>query len=394
MRSKSTFKVKTLKGVIINEPSSTPAKGNKSSSALKVNSAPTGKPKSVKIEDDPPLATVIKELNDLKLQVSKNQSSQSRDKQGSQNTLQNIKNPQLKRSSELCGLKNHLTEKCYKVLFCMICGKTNHRTCDHAEYMCTINMYQHLKSLGRSSSRSKNPKPSKRFFPPCTHYGSMDHLFDDCLFYPICEIYGSYDHETNSHNRIISQERKINPRNPQHPFKRCEVCGNSIHTTTDHYDIEWFKRDEALQAKMAEDLKGTMLPNANRLKTITKQYFEFERHLEELYVTWAHLEKKRTRLRTYTNITQDNVLSRSTFVGETHRKSDQLHQTFEKSSIAMTCKLDDMIELPKSQPKRTYNEDLECEIIMVKVPKCMAWLDDEPIGDLDTMEDKVDNLTP
>ncbi|GKB20342.1 hypothetical protein Tco_1084158 [Tanacetum coccineum] len=59
------------------------------------------------------------------------------------------------------------------------------------------------------------------------------------------------------------------------------------------------------------------------------------------------------------------------------------------SAIAMTRKLDGMIELHKSQPKRTYNEDLECEIVMVKVPKCMAWLDDEPMGDLDTMEDKV-----
>ncbi|GKC31123.1 hypothetical protein Tco_1038417 [Tanacetum coccineum] len=32
-------------------------------------------------------------------------------------------------------------------------------------------------------------------------------------------------------------------------------------------------------------------------------------HLEELHVTWAYLEKKWTRLRTYTDITQDNVLS-------------------------------------------------------------------------------------
>ncbi|GJX89536.1 hypothetical protein Tco_0341550 [Tanacetum coccineum] len=60
----------------------------------------------------------------------------------------------------------------------------------------------------------------------------------------------------------------------------------------------------------------------------------------------------------------------------------------------MTRKLDDIIELPNSQPKRTYNEDLECEIVMVKMPKCMAWLDDEPIGDLCTMEDKVDNPSP
>ncbi|GJZ33170.1 hypothetical protein Tco_0578606 [Tanacetum coccineum] len=85
----------------------------------------------------------------------------------------------------------------------------------------------------------------------------------------------------------------------------------------------------------------------------------------------------------------------STFVGETLRKSDQIHQTFEKSSLAMTRKLDDMIDLPKSQPKRTYTEDLECEIVMVKMPECMSWLAyDEPIGDLDMMEDKVDNPNP
>ncbi|GJU50213.1 hypothetical protein Tco_1219768 [Tanacetum coccineum] len=39
------------------------------------------------------------------------------------------------------------------------------------------------------------------------------------------------------------------------------------------------------------------------------EYFAFGRHLEELHVTWTQLEKKRTRLRTYTNITQDNILS-------------------------------------------------------------------------------------
>nr|GEV16479.1 hypothetical protein [Tanacetum cinerariifolium] len=98
-------------------------------------------------------------------------------------------------------------------------------------------MYQHLLSLGRSS-RSKNPRPSKRFFPPCTHCGSMDPLSDDYLYYPICGICGIYDHETYDRKKIISLEREINPRNPQHPFKRCEVCGSFIYTTTDHYDIE------------------------------------------------------------------------------------------------------------------------------------------------------------
>ncbi|GKA19881.1 hypothetical protein Tco_0699796 [Tanacetum coccineum] len=42
LKSKSTFKAKTLKGITINEPSSAPARGNKSSSVSKSNSALTG----------------------------------------------------------------------------------------------------------------------------------------------------------------------------------------------------------------------------------------------------------------------------------------------------------------------------------------------------------------
>ncbi|GJT77827.1 hypothetical protein Tco_1044552 [Tanacetum coccineum] len=144
LKSKSTLKAEALKGVIINEPSSAPAKGNKSSSASKVHSAHAGKLKSVKIKDDPSLAIVMKELNSLKLQ---------------------------------------------------------------------------------------------------------DYLFRE-------------------------REREINPRNPQHAFKRCEACGSPNHTTTDHYDIEWFKRGESLQAKKAEALKSARAEssNANRSKTPTKRW--------------------------------------------------------------------------------------------------------------------------
>ncbi|GJZ79726.1 reverse transcriptase domain-containing protein [Tanacetum coccineum] len=39
------------------------------------------------------------------------------------------------------------------------------------------------------------------------------------------------------------------------------------------------------------------------------RYFAFGRHLEELHVTWAHLEKKWTRLRTYTKIAQEFLYS-------------------------------------------------------------------------------------
>nr|GEV31238.1 hypothetical protein [Tanacetum cinerariifolium] len=56
LKSKSIFKAQTLKGIRINEPSSAPARGNKSSSASKTNSAPAGKLKNANVEDDPPLA--------------------------------------------------------------------------------------------------------------------------------------------------------------------------------------------------------------------------------------------------------------------------------------------------------------------------------------------------
>nr|GEV18009.1 ribonuclease H-like domain-containing protein [Tanacetum cinerariifolium] len=56
LKSKSTFKAKTLKGITLNEPSSASARGTKSSSASKTNSAPAGKLKNVNVEDDPPFA--------------------------------------------------------------------------------------------------------------------------------------------------------------------------------------------------------------------------------------------------------------------------------------------------------------------------------------------------
>ncbi|GKA45949.1 hypothetical protein Tco_0738745 [Tanacetum coccineum] len=148
LRSKYTFKAEALKHDIINEPTAAPPKGNKSSSTSKVHSTPASKLKSVKIKDDPPLVIVMKELNDLKLKISNNQSSHSKNNQPQQ------------------------------VLFYKKCERTDHKTCDHAEYISTKNLSQHLKSLGRSSSRAKHPRPSKHFFPPCIHCGFSDHLFD------------------------------------------------------------------------------------------------------------------------------------------------------------------------------------------------------------------------
>ncbi|GJQ92580.1 hypothetical protein Tco_0003719 [Tanacetum coccineum] len=240
LKSKSTFKAETLKGIIINEPSSAPARGNKSSSASKTNSAPAGKLKNVKMEDDPPLAIVMKELNELKLQISKNKSSYFRNKNSQQvppNALQNKYKTQFKMNCELCGQNNHLSENCYEVLFCKKCKRTNHRTCDHAEFMSSMNINQYHTGQGESSSRSRPSRPAIPF-PSCIHCGYNDHKSDDCVYYPICEICGSYDHDTHGHNRIISLRRGIKPRNPQYVTKNCEPCGSNVHTKSDHNDIE------------------------------------------------------------------------------------------------------------------------------------------------------------
>ncbi|GJV68067.1 retrovirus-related pol polyprotein from transposon TNT 1-94 [Tanacetum coccineum] len=194
LKSNPTFKAEILKGIILKEPSSAPAKDNKKgSSTLKTFSALAGKLKNVKIKDDPLLAIVMKELNELKLQLSKK--------------------------------------------------KTNHRTCDHAEFMSSIKTSQHHISQGESSIRSKPSRPVISF-PSCIHCGYNDHQSDDYVYYPICE----YD-DTHNHNRIISLRRGIKLRNPQHVTKNCETCGSNVHTTTDHNDIEWFRKGEAKKAE-------------------------------------------------------------------------------------------------------------------------------------------------
>ncbi|GJW07998.1 ribonuclease H-like domain-containing protein [Tanacetum coccineum] len=264
-----------VQGITINEPSSAPARG-KSSSASNTNSAPAGKLKNVKMEDDPPLAIVMKELNEQKIQISKKKSSYSRNQNAQQvppNALQNKHKTQFKINSELYGQKSHLSENCYEVLFCKKYKRTNHRTYDHADFMFSINANQHHNGQGESSSRSRPTRPSVSF-PSCIHCGYNDHHSNDCLYYPTCEICRSYDHDTHGHNRIISLRRGINPRNPQHVTKNCETCGSNVHTTSDHNDIEWFRKRETLQAKNDESFKARKNESlsALRSKTPTKRW--------------------------------------------------------------------------------------------------------------------------
>ncbi|GKC69798.1 hypothetical protein Tco_1115681, partial [Tanacetum coccineum] len=140
------------------------------------------------------------------------------------------------------------------------------------------------------------------------------------------------------------------------------------------------------------------------------------RHLEEIHVTWTQFGKKHDKIATlheddeelvyrsysYSNLDKliwlaETLKKGSPFTSDSEtnetplrpyqlwkkaryeealRKSDQMHQTFEKSSLAMTHKFDDMIGLPKSQPKKAYKEDLEYEMVMVKIPREVPSFDE------------------
>nr|GEU37282.1 hypothetical protein [Tanacetum cinerariifolium] len=204
-------------------------------------------------------AETLKELNELKLQISKTKSSYFRNKNSQQvppNALQNKYKTQFKMNCEMYGQNKHLSENCYEVLFCKKCKRTNHRTCDRAEFMSSMNINQYHIGQGESFSRSRPSRPAIPF-PSYIHCRYNDHKSDDCVYYPICEICGIYDHDTHGHNMIISLRRGIKPRNPQHVTKNCETCGSNVHTTSDHNDIEWFRKRESLQAKRVESFKAT-----------------------------------------------------------------------------------------------------------------------------------------
>nr|GEU36879.1 putative reverse transcriptase domain, ribonuclease H-like domain, aspartic peptidase domain protein [Tanacetum cinerariifolium] len=150
-----------LTGITINEPSSAPVKGNKSSSASKTNSAPAGKLKNVKIEDDLPLAIII---------LVKVNPPQDPDLQGPQ----------------------HLFLPAYTANT-MIIILTIVYTIPHVKYVEAMIM----------------------------------------------------------------------------TLMNCKTCGSNVHTTSDHNDIEWFRKIETLQAKNAESFKASKNESSSALRSKT-----------------------------------------------------------------------------------------------------------------------------
>ncbi|GJT99057.1 retrovirus-related pol polyprotein from transposon TNT 1-94 [Tanacetum coccineum] len=114
-----------------------------------------------------------------------------------------IQKPQLK--CKLCHYTNHSTDDCYRILYCMICKKEDHRTSDHEMYIDSLKRSENYKAqpYQYASSLKQILKAKPKPFPPCTYCGFNDHIPDDYRNYPECRICGSYDYFTSGHNRVI-----------------------------------------------------------------------------------------------------------------------------------------------------------------------------------------------
>ncbi|GJR03392.1 hypothetical protein Tco_0526376 [Tanacetum coccineum] len=108
-----------------------------------------------------------------------------------------IQKPQLK--CELCHYTNHSTDDCYRILYCMICKREDHRVSDHEMYIASLKRSKNYKAqpYQYASSSKQILRAKAKPFPPCTHYGFNDHIPDDCRKYPEYGIFGSYDHSTS-----------------------------------------------------------------------------------------------------------------------------------------------------------------------------------------------------
>ncbi|GJX54141.1 retrovirus-related pol polyprotein from transposon TNT 1-94 [Tanacetum coccineum] len=179
-----------------------------------------------------------------------------------------IQKPQLK--CELCHYTNHLTDDCYRILYCMICKREDHKTSDHEMYNASLKRSENYKAqpYQYASSSKHIMKAKAKPFPPCTHYGFNDHRSDDYRNYPECEICGSYDHFTSGHNRVIHIRGGVLAESSQSNESslgvKCNTCGSTIHSITDYNEFDHFKRETHQRAHL--------VPGHWMLKDISQLY--------------------------------------------------------------------------------------------------------------------------
>jgi hypothetical protein len=82
---------------------------------------------------------------------------------------------------ELCNYPNRSTDKCYKVLFCMICKQDDHITCDHISHTASLKARGLYKTQGYQYASPSKQRLKAKPFLPCPHCGFSDHLPDDFM---------------------------------------------------------------------------------------------------------------------------------------------------------------------------------------------------------------------
>ncbi|GKE43223.1 retrovirus-related pol polyprotein from transposon TNT 1-94, partial [Tanacetum coccineum] len=91
-------------------------------------------------------------------------------------------------------------------------------------------------------------------FPPCTHCSFNDHRPDDCRNFPEYEICRSYDHFTLGHNHVIHIRGGVLAESSQSSVSsigvKCNTCGSTVYSTTDHNEFDHFKRETHQGAHM------------------------------------------------------------------------------------------------------------------------------------------------
>ncbi|GJX52628.1 hypothetical protein Tco_0280997 [Tanacetum coccineum] len=121
-----------------------------------------------------------------------------------------IQKPQLK--CELCHYTNHSTDDCYRILYCMICKREDHKTSDHEMYIASLKISENYKAqpYQYASSSKQILRAKAKPFPPCTHYGFNDHIPDDYRNYPyVIHVEALYTSPLTTMNLITSKERHI-----------------------------------------------------------------------------------------------------------------------------------------------------------------------------------------
>ncbi|GJX50088.1 hypothetical protein Tco_0276933 [Tanacetum coccineum] len=94
------------------------------------------------------------------------------------------------------------------------------------------------------------------------------------------------------------------------------------------------------------------------------------------------------------NLSNDGVRDLATASGRYRIQEDLESSTYIQIDINYAAS-ENLRGLSAEEARETI-EDFGNEVVRVKIPSCMSWLDayDEPLGDLDMMEDKVENSNP